>query len=82
LRRSILPKIDAEGVDFDVLKGMNIIVEWTPPLLAETGKDPFEIIQLLKDAGLSRISVIDEKKQKTVPVGGRRRSGSRRKTSA
>jgi FkbM family methyltransferase len=69
-----LVKIDAEGVDLDVLKGMkrilsesprvSIIVEWAPPLLAETGKDPFEIIQWLKDAGFSKISVIDEKNKK------------------
>ena len=69
-----LIKIDAEGVDLDVLKGMkrilaespgvSIIVEWAPPLLAESGKDPLEIIQWLQDAGFSKISVIDEKNKK------------------
>lgn len=69
-----LVKIDAEGVDLDVLKGMkgllsespnvSIIVEWAPPLLAETGKDPLEMIQWLQEEGFSRLSVIDEKNKK------------------
>jgi FkbM family methyltransferase len=69
-----LVKIDAEGVDLEVLKGMkrilsespnvSIIVEWAPPLLAEIGKDPFEIIQWLQEAGFSKISAIDEKNKK------------------
>jgi len=69
-----LVKIDAEGVDLDVLKGMkrilaespgvSIIVEWAPPLLVESGKDPLEIIQWLQDASFSKISVIDEKNKK------------------
>lgn len=63
-------KIDAEGVDLDVLKGMqrifrenrhvSIIVEWAPPLLVEVGKDPFELPHWLRDAGFNKISVIDE----------------------
>jgi FkbM family methyltransferase len=73
-----LVKIDAEGVDLDALKGMksilsesprvSVIVEWAPPLLAETGKDPMEIIQWLKDAGFSKIAVINEisKKQQSL----------------
>lgn len=69
-----LVKIDAEGVDLDVLKGMkrllsespnvSIIVEWAPPLLAETGKDPLEMIHWLQDAGFSDLSVIDENNKK------------------
>jgi FkbM family methyltransferase len=69
-----LIKIDAEGVDLDVLKGMkrtlanspnvSIIVEWAPPLLAETGKDPLELVRWLQDASFSKISVIDEKNKK------------------
>ena len=69
-----LVKIDAEGVDLEVLKGMthvlsespdaSIIVEWAPPLLAEVGKDPFEIVHWLQNAGFSRISAIDEKNKK------------------
>jgi len=69
-----LVKIDAEGVDLDVLKGMthilsespgvSIIVEWAPPLLAEIGKDPLEMIRWLQDAGFSNITVIDEINQK------------------
>jgi FkbM family methyltransferase len=69
-----LIKIDAEGVDLDVLKGtkrilanspnVSIIVEWAPPLLAETGKDPLELVRWLEDAGFSKISVIDEKNKK------------------
>jgi FkbM family methyltransferase len=73
-----LIKIDAEGVDLDVLKGMkrilsespgvSIIVEWAPPLLVESGKDPLEIIQWLQDAGFSNISVIDEKNKKQLSL--------------
>ncbi len=69
-----LTKIDAEGLDLDVLKGMkrilsesfhvSIIVKWAPPLLMETGKDPLEIIKWLQDAGFSKISVIDVKNEK------------------
>jgi FkbM family methyltransferase len=73
-----LVKIDAEGVDLNVLKGMkrilsespgvSIIVEWAPPLLVEAGKDPMEIIQWLQNAGFSKISVIDEKNQKQISL--------------
>jgi hypothetical protein len=73
-----LVKIDAEGVDLDVLKGMtrilsespnvSIIVEWAPPLLAEIGKDPLEIIHWLQGAGFSNISAIDERNKKQYPL--------------
>ncbi len=73
-----LVKIDAEGVDLEVLKGMqrilsespgvSIIVEWAPPLLTETGKDPMEIVQWLQDAGFSKISVIDENNEKQISL--------------
>jgi len=73
-----LVKIDAEGADLDVLKGMkrilsespgvSIIVEWAPPLLTETCKDPLEIIHWLQDAGFSKISVIDEKNEKHISL--------------
>jgi FkbM family methyltransferase len=73
-----LVKIDAEGVDLSVLKGMkhilaespgvSIIVEWAPPLLLETGKDPFEIIHWLQEAGILNISVIDELNQKQISL--------------
>jgi FkbM family methyltransferase len=65
-----LVKIDAEGVDLDVLKGMkriltdnekiSIIVEWAPPLLVEVGKDPMELPLWLKESGFNKISVLDE----------------------
>lgn len=63
-------KIDAEGADLDVLKGMgrilsenkgiSIIVEWAPPLIAESGKDPFEMAKWLQDAGFKIVSVLEE----------------------
>lgn len=63
-------KIDAEGVDLDVLKGMSrilstnrnvsVIVEWAPAMLSEAGKDPFELPRWLADAGFDQISVLDE----------------------
>jgi len=65
-----LVKIDAEGVDLEVLKGMKrilsespdaaVIVEWAPPLLAEVGKDPLELPRWLQEAGFASISVLDE----------------------
>ena len=63
-------KIDAEGADLDVLKGMNrilsenknisVVVEWAPPLLEQSGKDPFELPRYLQDAGLKIVSVLEE----------------------
>jgi FkbM family methyltransferase len=63
-------KIDAEGADLDVLKGMSrllsenksvsVIVEWAPPLMAEAGKDPFELPRWLQEAGFTIISVLEE----------------------
>jgi FkbM family methyltransferase len=70
-------KIDAEGLDLDVLKGMkrilsenhriSIIVEWAPPLLAEAGRDPLELPQWLQETGFRNIYVLDEQR-------GRKRS--------
>ena len=67
-------KIDAEGVDLDVLKGMSrilsvnknvsVIVEWAPPMLSEAGKDPFELPRWLADAGFDQICVLDEQYNK------------------
>jgi len=63
-------KIDAEGADLDVLKGMSrilsenknisVIVEWAPPLIAESGKDPFELPRWLQEAGFKIVSVLEE----------------------
>jgi FkbM family methyltransferase len=63
-------KIDAEGADLDVLKGMSrllsenknisVIVEWAPPLIAEAGKDPLELPRWLQDAGFKTVSVLEE----------------------
>ena len=71
-------KIDAEGVDLEVLKGMqriltenrdiSIIVEWAPPLLVEVGKDPLELPNWLREAGFNKISVIDEIHNKQRPL--------------
>ncbi len=65
-----LVKIDAEGADLEVLKGMkrilsendrvSIIVEWAPPMLAEADKDPFELPRWLQEAGFGEICVLDE----------------------
>jgi FkbM family methyltransferase len=67
-------KIDAEGLDLDVLKGMkrilaenthlSLIVEWAPALLAEAGRDPLELPQWLQEAGFREIFVLDEHSQK------------------
>lgn len=63
-------KIDAEGADLDVLKGMtrilsenhgiSVIVEWAPLLLAQMGQDPLELPSWLRAAGFDRITVLDE----------------------
>jgi hypothetical protein len=63
-------KIDAEGADLDVLKGMkrilsenervSIIVEWAPPMLVEADKDPLELPRWLQGAGFGRITVLDQ----------------------
>ncbi len=63
-------KIDAEGADLEVLKGMSkllsenknisVIVEWAPPLLADAGKDPLELPRWLQDAGFKIVSVLEE----------------------
>lgn len=63
-------KIDAEGADLDVLKGMSrilsenkgisVIVEWALPLIAKSGKDPLELPRWLQDAGFKIISVLEE----------------------
>jgi FkbM family methyltransferase len=65
-----LVKIDAEGADLEVLKGMkrilsendrvSVIVEWAPPMLVEAGKDPLELPRWLQEAGFGKISVLDE----------------------
>ena len=65
-----LVKIDAEGSDLEVLKGMKrilsenediaIIVEWAPPMLTEAGKNPLELPRWLQEAGFTNISVLDE----------------------
>ena len=67
-------KIDAEGVDLEVLMGMkliltenpriSVIVEWAPPLLAEAGKDPLELPRWLEEAGFRNIRVLDEQGQR------------------
>jgi len=67
-------KIDAEGVDLDVLKGMkhilaenpriSVIVEWAPPLLAEAGRDPLELPRWLQEAGFRNICLLDEQGQR------------------
>jgi len=71
-------KIDAEGADLDVLKGMSrilsenkgisLIVEWAPPLLAEAGKDPLELPRWLQDAGFKIISVLEENTNKQLSL--------------
>jgi FkbM family methyltransferase len=65
-----LVKIDAEGADLEVLKGMRrilsenqeiaVIVEWAPLMLAEAGKDPLEMPKWLQEVGFANITVLDE----------------------
>ena len=65
-----LVKIDAEGADLEVLKGMrrilsenermSVVVEWAPPMLAEAGKDPLELPRWLQEVGFGKICVLDE----------------------
>jgi FkbM family methyltransferase len=67
-------KIDAEGVDLEVLKGMkriltenpriSLIVKWAPRLLAEAGKDALELPRWLEEAGFRNIRVLDEQRQR------------------
>ncbi len=71
-------KIDAEGADLEVLQGMkrilsenqsiSVIVEWAPPLLAEAGKDPLELPRWLREAGFTKITVLDETTNKRTSV--------------
>jgi FkbM family methyltransferase len=71
-------KIDAEGADLDVLKGMKrilsqnprivLIVEWAPTLLKAAGKDPLELPQWLLHQGFTDIAVLEETTNKQVPL--------------
>ena len=71
-------KIDAEGADLEVLQGMtrilsenpriSLVVEWSPTLLAEAGKDPLELPEWLKAAGFTSISVLDEQTNKPMSL--------------
>lgn len=73
-----LVKIDAEGADLEVLKGMKrilaespeiaVIVEWAPLMLAEAGKDPLELPKWLQEMGFADISVLDEFYHKERPL--------------
>jgi len=63
-------KIDVDGFDLDVLKGMerilfenkrlSVIVEWAAVMLSEDGRDPLELPTWLEDAGCRQITVLDE----------------------
>jgi FkbM family methyltransferase len=63
-------KIDTDGADLDVLKGMkrilsenehvSVIVEWSPPTLSDAGKDPLELPRWLQRSGFRKISVLDQ----------------------
>lgn len=65
-----LVKIDVDGFDLDVLKGMerilsenqylSVIVEWAPAMLSEDGREPLELLTWLEDAGLRQIMVLDD----------------------
>lgn len=64
-----LVKIDVDGFELEVLKGMerilaenkrlSVIVEWAPVMLSEDGRDPLELPTWLEDAGLRQITVLD-----------------------
>jgi len=65
-----LVKIDVDGFDLQVLKGMKrivsankelaVIVEWAAPMLSNAGADPFELPAWLQDAGFRKVVVLDE----------------------
>jgi len=71
-------KIDAEGADLEVLKGMrrilsenrgiSVIVEWAPPLLVDSGKDPMEMPRWLQEAGFRIIDILEEGTNKRLPL--------------
>jgi FkbM family methyltransferase len=71
-------KIDAEGADLDVLKGMRrilsensgiaLIVEWAPMMLKADGKDPLELPRWLKHEGFTDILVLEESTNRFLPL--------------
>jgi len=71
-------KIDAEGADLEVLQGMvgiltqnkdiALIVEWAPKMLADAGKDPFELPRWLEQKGFTRITVLNEQTNKPMSL--------------
>jgi FkbM family methyltransferase len=74
-----LVKIDVDGFELDVLKGMkrilsenqhlSLIVEWAPMLIAGDGGDPLELLTWLEGAGLRQIMVLEtlhEKKPRSL----------------
>ncbi len=70
-------KIDAQGAEGLILKGMRdviaknkhlkIIMEFWPFALRNMGSEPRDILQFVRDAGF-RISVLDDGKRKIIPV--------------
>lgn len=71
-RKISLVKIDVEGVEFAVVEGMKsilandaitIILEFSPKLMIEFGKDPSELIKILTQYGFE-IFLVDEKNNK------------------
>jgi len=68
--RADLIKIDVEGAEIEVLKGMNDLLafnrnvtvwtEWFPAGMISAGRDPLELPERLKCLGFTDITVIDE----------------------
>ena len=64
-----LVKIDVDGFELDVLKGMerilsenprlSVIVEWAPGMLSADGREPLELPTWLEDAGFRQVTVLD-----------------------
>ncbi len=71
-------KIDAEGADLEVLKGMKrilsenpgiaLIVEWAPALLQAAGKDPLELPRWLAQQRFGNMSVLEETSGTRLPL--------------
>jgi FkbM family methyltransferase len=66
-----LYKIDVEGAEIEVLKGMResmgrspgaaLIVEWNPACMRKANREPEEILEALKDLGVRDLRALDDR---------------------